>query len=58
MSEQASNHFATPPASVPAEKAEQRPAPAHRFPGLGAKIQNRPGVSLDEMASRIHPVRK
>lgn len=48
------NHFAT----VPERSEEPRAAPQPRFAGVGARIQNRPGASLDQMANRIHPVRK
>lgn len=33
-------------------------AVAQKFPGIGAKVQGRPGESMDSMADRIHPVRK
>lgn len=41
----------------PAAKA-QAPAAApaaQRFSGVGAKVQGRPGQSLDQLASRMHP---
>lgn len=37
---------------------EAKPAPRPEFPGMGARIQNRPGQSLERMADRIHPTRK
>lgn len=30
-------------------------APRHSYSGVGAKIQGRPGHSLDHMASKMHP---
>lgn len=35
-----------------------RAAVERKFPGIGAKVQNRPGESMDAMADRMHPVRK
>lgn len=32
-----------------------RAAVAQKFPGVGAKVQNRPGTSLDDMATTMHP---
>lgn len=33
-------------------------AVAQKFPGVGAKVQNRPGESMDAMADRMHPTKK
>jgi hypothetical protein len=40
----------------PAVKAQVRSAVPRKFPGIGAKVQNRPGTSLEQMADRMHPV--
>jgi hypothetical protein len=41
-------HAAATPA--PAPKAE----PVHKFAGIGAKVQGRPGESMASMATRMH----
>lgn len=38
--------------------AQVQSAVKAKFPGIGAKVQNRPGESLDSMADRMHPVSK
>lgn len=41
-------------AAKPAAPAHARPAPAKQFAGIGAKVQGRPGESLESMADRMH----
>lgn len=42
----ASHAGATPAAAKPAPVA---------FPGIGAQVQNRPGQSLEQLATAMHP---
>lgn len=37
-----------------AKPAAPAPAPAEQFAGIGAKVQGRPGESLESMADRMH----
>lgn len=54
------NAFAIPSSVEVAKPAPvaAKPAATPSFPGEGARIQNRPGQSLEHMADRIHRVRK
>lgn len=42
----------------PAEQAQVRGAVRKQYPGIGAKVQGRSGVSVEQMADRMHPVRR
>ena len=39
-------------------EATVRRAVEKKYPGVGAKVQGRPGESMDQMADRMHRVRK
>lgn len=38
--------------------AQVKTAVKAKFPGIGAKVQNRPGQSMEDMADAMHPVGK